>query len=353
MDDVARVVIGLEEHDVAEEVMHFLDRSGRARVVATAGDARQLGEAVRQLEPDAVVAQPGLATHVALSGSALLALDTRETVAGLRAAIEAGARGFYVWPAQRDELVGAAASARTLPAARERRARVVAVHAPRGGAGATFVATHLASAFARRKLQSSIVDLDLAFADVSAAIGAGDDARTIAQLAPLAGEEGSLTEALWAHPDGFHAALAPSAEELSVEPRDVQDVVAALAAEADALVLHLPRVPDELTRWAFGFADRVLMVLSLDVLSFRAATRSLASLGDDERVGFVVNRAARAEITPADVERVFGRQPLAVVPFDRAVTPAQDHGRLLPRRGRIGRSFDRLAARCLEDDPGA
>jgi pilus assembly protein CpaE len=352
VDEVTRVVLGLEEHDVAEEVMHFLDRSGRARVVATAGDGRQLSEAIRQLEPDAVVAQPELARLAALNGSALLALDTRESVAGLRAAIEAGARGFYVWPAEREELVGAAVAARTLPAARERRARVVAVHAPRGGAGATFVATHLAAAFARRELQTAIVDLDLAFADVSAALGAGDDARTVAQLAPIAGEEASLMDALWTHPDGFRAALAPRPEELSIEPRDVQEVVTTLASEADTLILHLPRVPDELARWAFGFADRVVMVLSLDVLSFRAATRALASLGDDERVGFVVNRASRAEVTPGDVERVFGRSPLAVVPFDRAVTPAQDHGRLLPRRGRIGRTFDRLAARCLEADCG-
>jgi len=69
MDDVARVVLGLEEHDVAEEVMHFLDRTGRTRVVATAGDARQLAEAVRQLEPDAVVAQPSVAAGAPLHGS--------------------------------------------------------------------------------------------------------------------------------------------------------------------------------------------------------------------------------------------------------------------------------------------
>ncbi|MGZ4132750.1 MAG: hypothetical protein ACXVWF_06865 [Actinomycetota bacterium] len=47
MDGVARVVLGLEEPEVAEEVLHFLDRSGRARVVAAASDDRQLTEAVR------------------------------------------------------------------------------------------------------------------------------------------------------------------------------------------------------------------------------------------------------------------------------------------------------------------
>jgi Flp pilus assembly CpaE family ATPase len=348
VDDVARVVLGLEEHDVAEEVMHFLDRSGRARVVATAVDGRQLAEAVRQLEPDAVVAQPSVVAGAGLHGGALLALETRESVASLRAAIASGARGYYVWPAEREALVGATADARTLPAARERRARVVAVHGARGGAGATFVATHLAAALARTGSRTAIVDLDLCFDDLSAALGADDDARTVTDLAPLAAE-GSFAEALWEHPAGFRAVFAATTGE-EAELRDIQAVVTGLAAEEEVVVLHLPRAPDDITRWAFGFADRVVEVLSLDVLSFRAATRALAAFGDDERVGFVVNRSARAEITPADVERVFGREPLAIVPSDRGVPSAQDHGRLLPRRGRAGRAFDRLAGRCLVED---
>ena len=93
-------------------------------------------------------------------------------------------------------------------------------------------------------------------------------------------------------------------------------------------------------------ADRIVEVLSLDVLSFRSATRAidaLRPLGIEGRLGFVVNRASRAEITPNDVVRVFGCQPLAVVPLDRRVTRAQDHGRLVSARGRTGRAFDRLA----------
>src|SRR5688500_20379734 len=88
VDQVARVVLALEAPDVTEEVMHFLDRSGRARVVATAGDDRQLAEAVRQLEPDAVVAEPGLLGGAKASG-VVLALDVRESVSSLRTAIRA------------------------------------------------------------------------------------------------------------------------------------------------------------------------------------------------------------------------------------------------------------------------
>jgi pilus assembly protein CpaE len=344
VDDAARIVLGLEEHDVAEEVMQFLDRGGRVRVVATAVDPRQLGEAIRQLEPDAVVAQPSMVSAASLNGSALLALETRESVRSLRSAIAAGARGYYVWPADRDALAGAAGQTRTLPDARERSARVIAVHGARGGVGTTFVATHLAAALGRRGLRTAIVDLDLAFADLTAVLGADDEARTVSQLAPVAGE-GPLTDVLWAHPEGFRAAFAPAPGQ-GVEPNEVQRVVTALAAEAETVVLHLPRPPDDLARWAFGFADLAMEILSLDVLSFRDAARAVTVLGDDDHVAFVVNRSQRAEITPADVVRVFGRRPLAVLPHDRSVAAAQDHGRLLPRRGRTGRAFDRLAASC-------
>ena len=157
MENVARVVLALEAHDVAEEVMHFLDRSGRARVVATAGDDRQLAEAVRQLEPDAVIAQPSLVTQAAVEGSALLAVDTRESVGSLRAALDAGARGYFVWPSDREDLVRAAAITRVAPIAQGRRARVVAVHGARGGVGTTFVATHLVAAAARRGADSVLI----------------------------------------------------------------------------------------------------------------------------------------------------------------------------------------------------
>jgi Flp pilus assembly CpaE family ATPase len=62
-----------------------------------------------------------------------------------------------------------------------------------------------------------------------------------------------------------------------------------------------------------------------------------------------VNRANRAEVTAKDVERVFGSPAISVVPSDRKAAEAQDRGRLLPRRSRLGRAFDRLAAQLGEE----
>src|SRR5438034_4298673 len=79
MDDVARVILAIGSQEVAEEVLHLLDRSGRARVVATAADDRQLAEAVRQLEPDAVVAEPAIAA-AGVGSAALLARSEERRV---------------------------------------------------------------------------------------------------------------------------------------------------------------------------------------------------------------------------------------------------------------------------------
>jgi Flp pilus assembly CpaE family ATPase len=352
MDQVARVVLALEAPEVVEEVMHFLDRSGQARVVATAGDDRQLAEAVRQLEPDAVVAEPGMLGGAKASG-VILALDVRESVSSLRTAIRAGAAGYFVWPAERDELVGATAAAVRRAQRTTRRGTVLAIHGGRGGAGVTFVATHLAAAFARRG-SAILIDADPVFGDVAQALGApvGGDPEpihTFADAAALGEDLGpeQLKSALWRHDSDVDVLLPPSPEEAArLGPDDLGVVADAAAGVADVVLLHLPRAPGPMTAAAAETADRLLEVLTLDVASFRATTRVLETFAPahlEGRVGFVVNKAARSEVTPGDVLRVFGEPALAVLPFNRAVRSAQEGSRLLPAKGRMARRFDRLA----------
>jgi Flp pilus assembly CpaE family ATPase len=355
MDDVATVVLAVGSQEVAEEVLHFLDRSGRARVVATAADDRQLNEAIRQLEPEVVVAEPTIAT-ANVGPATLLTLAMRESVASLRGAIAAGADGFYVWPQERDGLlahVTSIAAARRVP---ERRATVVAVHAARGGAGCTFVATQLAQAFAKRGLACLLVECDLTYADVTQALGLADgEVRSLADLVPVRDELGveHLEGVRVRHDAGFDVVLGPKGLDGIVRDDEVlRTVVGLAAASAEVVVLHLPRDLSSTTRWCFEQADRIVEVLTLDVLSFRAASRALEALSPlalAPRIGFVVNRAARSEITPGDVHRVFDGDPLAVVPADPSIPRLQDHGKLAPTRGRIGRAFDRLAERLVAE----
>jgi Flp pilus assembly CpaE family ATPase len=350
VDHVARVVLALDAPDVAEEVLHFLDRSGRARVVATAADDRQLAEAVRQCEPDAVVADPSLATSV--SGAPILALATRESVGSLRAAVTAGAKGFFVWPGERDGLLDGVVRTVAIRRTPERRATVVAVHAARGGSGCTFLATHLAEAWRRTGSTCVLIDAELTYGDVACALGAVDgEARTLADLAPVA------DELAWDHLADVlvhGAVLAPPVGALDPVDADavLKSVVEVAASAADVVVLDLPRALDERTVWCLREADRIVEVLTLDAFAFHALRRAretLSPLALDERRVVVVNRAARADLTPADVRRAFGDEPAAVIPADAAVARAQDQGRLLPPRGRTARAIDRLAGRLIPD----
>jgi Flp pilus assembly CpaE family ATPase len=228
---------------------------------------------------------------------------------------------------------------------------VIAVHASRGGAGCTFVATHLAQAFARRGTTCVLVDADPIFGDVATALGAtGEDVRTLAELAPVADELTweHLEGVTHAHGSGIRALLAPPPAE-GVDHRPlIRRAVDVAASASDAVIVHVPRELDPHVQACLSEADHVLEVLTLDILSFRATSRMLevvSPLALEDRLGLVVNRAGRAELAPGDVQRVFGREPVAVIGADPSVTRAQDHGRLLSTRGRIGRSFDRLAAR--------
>lgn len=361
MDQVARVVLALEAPEIVEEVMHFLDRSGRTRVVATAADDRQLAEAVRQLEPDVVVAEPGLLDARPPAGP-VLALDTRESVSSLRAAIRAGAAGYFVWPREREELAAAAAAVLRDVRRSTGRARLIAVHGGRGGVGVTFVATHLAAALARRG-SAILLDLDPVSADVAHALDVpasdGDEPlHSMSDAAALREELGSaqLRAALWRHASGVDVLAPPAPDEaVAFGPTELEPVVEAAAAAADAVVLHLPRGLGPITTGVAARADRLLEVVTLDVAAFRAASRALeafSSLQLDD-VGLVVNKAARAEVTVGDVQRVFGRPPVAVVPSDRSVRAATERGRLVRARSRIARRFDRLAEALVPSPDGA
>jgi pilus assembly protein CpaE len=349
MENVARVVLAVDEHDVAEEVMHFLDRAGVAHVVATAVDERQLAEAVRQLDPDAVVASPSLLRRgVPSGGRTVLAVDTRESVGSLRAAIRAGANGFFLWPQERDEL--AAASRRTALAAVEPGGgRLIALLGSRGGAGTTFLATHLAAAYARRHMDCVLVDLDVLFDDLGAALGIPVD-EPVPTLLDLLSEDGVVaTERRpWTHAAGFRVIPGSASPDVAVlDPEDVVAVLDATTRASDIVVAHLPRAVSPVARAVVARADEVVVVLTLDVASFRAAKRSIEAFDVQDRCRFVVNRAARADVAVADVQRVFGRGAIGVVPASSAVRTAQDRGALLPARGRVARAIDRIAVTLL------
>jgi pilus assembly protein CpaE len=336
----------MESGDVAEEVMNLLDRSGRARVVASADDDRHLAEAVRQLEPDVVVAQPSLCGSLDGGRHALVALDTRESAGSLRAALSAGAREYFVWPADRDALSAAVSSIRLMHETGGDRGEVIGVHTSRGGGGATFVATNLAGGFAARERSCVIIDADPVGADVGPSIGAPEEGvHTAAVLLRMDDEltTGHLVDALWPHPSGFRALLAPVPDAETQREEAWRRLIGIAASVVEFVVVDLGANPPADRLLAM---DRVLEVLTPDVRSFRAAARFLDG-APSVQLDFVLNRAGRSELVPGDVARAFGTPPIAAIPVDGAAARSQAAGRLLPVRSRAGRAVRNLVAELL------
>ena len=287
MQEVARVVVALEATDVAEEVMHFLDRSGGARVVGTAADDRQLIEAVRQLEPDAVVAHPSLVEPAAMHGPAVLALDTRESVSSLRAAIRVGARGFYLWPGERDALAGATAATVTATDVGEKRA--VVDHGPRRARRRRVHVRHDPPRAGARPARARL-RADRRRPDVRGRLRGARRARRRAhdRRSVAAGVRARVPRTSATRCGCTRRASACSPHRVPSAPRRcrvsaLERIVRVAASSCDAVVVSLPRQLGELTIAALEVADRALEVLSLDVLSFRSATRAMevfAPLGD-------------------------------------------------------------------------
>jgi pilus assembly protein CpaE len=344
VQDVARIVLAVDSEQLAQDVIDFLDRTGRTRVVDTVRDAQALAAVLERERPDAVVGTPAFVrTAGRLNGSAFLAVATEESVRLLRDAVDAGARGFFLWPADRSALGSAAARTAHPHEDHRRRASVVAVIGARGGAGETFVATQVAAAFSAGGKETIVLDAGRGELAWALGVPADADVRTIADLRPVREEisEEHVRNVLWSHPSGFRAVLAGEGASAAGAAR-LSDVLDSTIHLCDVVVVH---------GGAGGVAaDVTLLVLTLDVFAFRSAKRLVERFDPVTRWEIVVNRAGRGRVVPADVERVFGRPPIAVLPNERRVADVQDRGDLMPMRGRIGRAVARLAARILPEE---
>jgi Flp pilus assembly CpaE family ATPase len=355
-----RVVLGIHDLALHQEVLDFLERDPRIDVAAAVADGAGFIRSVADLPADIGVSCPVITREVRILGVGpehprTVVVAEEMTVPVLRDAIELGADGVYSWPEERDDL--ADALARPLSTGSQElvgRGRVFAVFGARGGAGATFVSTHLAAEFARAGLRTVLVDLDQAFSDLTPALGlaSGDHPHTILDLLPVVDEISPehLQDVVYRHPAGFsvllsgHEGSIPNGDEMG--GRLFSAAVALLAVTHQAVVLHLPRAFDEVARTGIALADEVVLVCTLELLSLHGARRAVAALGLDVRAGgfrVVINRAHRSALSPADVERIVGVRPSIAIHTDRAVRRAQQQGKLLGARSRARRDIRRLA----------
>jgi Flp pilus assembly CpaE family ATPase len=345
----ARVLLGIRDMALQGEILDYLDRDPRLDIVGAVSELDRLARLLAGEAPHATVLCPQLCRevrHPATAGRAgsIVVVAEELSVQVLREAIDAGAQAVFGWPEERAELARTVAALPSEdPLGRAARARVIGVYGARGGAGVTFVATHVAATLADRGRNCALIDLDTSFAGLTVALGidANDPVRDFGDLVPVADELSleHVEDALYRHPRGFSVLLgaAEGHETLNIPVGLCRHAVGLLAGSFDAVVLHLSRALDDVTRAAVHLADQVLLVSTLDLFSLYGARRAVGALGlnvPSGRCRLVINRISKASVTPADVRRVLGIDDWIGVRFDSAVARAQDKGELLPIRAR-------------------
>jgi pilus assembly protein CpaE len=270
----------------------------------------------------------------------LVVFGRQETATALRAALKLGARGFVRWPEERDQLKALVERGMsvTQEPAHQSSGTVTAVWAPKGGAGATVVAAHLAGSLALLGVEPILVDLDLGSADQTSVLGAEPDTQTVGDLLRVSEELSvqTIISILWSHPLGFRAVLSPGevGANSQADGAAVRRVVKAIAGLASHVVLDLPSGLNPVAMAGLQEADAIQMVLTPDLLALRRARdlmRSLIMNGlEDARVEVILNQAGGPDITPEEVRAVIGVEKVVKVRADLRIYRAANRGELSP-----------------------
>ncbi|HYN99428.1 MAG TPA: hypothetical protein VEU28_07105 [Actinomycetota bacterium] len=283
----------------------------------------------------------GLAAHPRVPGisAAVVLFGRQESTEVLKAGLRLGARGFLLWPDERSQLrelveVDAPSPAASSSAAGE----LHAVWAPKGGAGASVVAAHLAGALALAGRSTVLVDLDLDSADQTALLGADPASKTAGDLLRVADELSAqvVQSVLWSHPLGFRAVLAPGkvGDNGAAEGASIMRVLRAIRESAQNVVADLPSGFNPVATAALIEATSVSVVLTPDLLGLRRCRdllRAATSAGlSPDKADVILTQAGGPDITAKEVEAVLGVSAVSRVRADFQIYRAANRGELSP-----------------------
>jgi pilus assembly protein CpaE len=221
------------------------------------------------------------------------------------------------------------------PADQARRGRVITVFSAKGGCGKTTLSTNLAAAIAESgKGTVALVDLDLAFGDVSIALQLFPT-HSIADAVPIADDlDGPALQALLTpHRSGLMALVAPmepSAAEKISTPLIVR-ILDLLREEFDYVVVDTPPALDDHVLAAFDRSDVVALLATLDIPALKNLKLTLETLDligfPREKLKVVLNRSdSKVGLALSEVEKTLKAPIVAQIPSSRDVPASTNRG---------------------------
>ncbi|AZT83232.1 hypothetical protein EHN06_06535 [Marinobacter sp. NP-4(2019)] len=248
----------------------------------------------------------------------------------MRNAMQVGARDYFTFPVQKQELLEALQRvARELQPASKQDGNLYAVINAKGGSGASTIAGALAHSLVERiEDRVALLDMDLQFGHLASAFdlkesGGLIDAILRADNMDLLALEGHMVK----HKSGLH--LLGNGSDQLVVPGDIDDnqlqkLLLLLRSGYDHTVVDLPRQIDSVTGALLENADRVLLVMQQSISHIQDARRLLHYLTrymgiPADRIGVVVNRwNKRLALTTSDIQQALGVEELTCIPNDYA-----------------------------------
>jgi pilus assembly protein CpaE len=352
-------------------------QAGGHQVLATEGGKSRMRAMADDERPDVMIVDgmccdPGelvlvenvTAAHPSLRVLLLCATHTPEF---LIASMRAGVREVLPSPPSREALQAAIAriAARVAGAAAAPAGQVIAFIGSKGGSGATFLATNLASQLAQSR-SVLLLDLNLQFGDALSFLG---DARGGATLADVARDIRRLDGSLLASSatkvaPGLSVLAAPDdmAQALDVRAEHLDAILDVAVTQYDFVVLDVPRVMDAVATRGLDRAARVYVVLQSSLPHVRNAARLLQvfrSLGyPPGKASLLLNRfESSSDIGVEQIRKALGDLAMVTVPNSyREVNTAINQGSAVaatPRGGAVARQLAELAASLLPRAPHA
>ncbi|MBV9293186.1 MAG: AAA family ATPase [Frankiales bacterium] len=220
------------------------------------------------------------------------------------------------------------------------RAKLLTVASATGGCGKTFFATNVASLFARAGAKVLLIDLDLQFGEVAAALQVQHAYslydglyNTSGERLPVTAMREHLDALVHHHSLGFDVLTAPRDPILAdfVGARDAMTLLDAVLPRYDIVIADTPPSLNDVVIAALDRSDAVSVLATLDVPSLRNLTAFLDVLRrlnlDDERIRLVLNKADRdVGVTTEQANDAFDGRFGTVLPVDRAVSRSVNLG---------------------------
>lgn len=321
------VVVASDDIPLMDEIARHVEEIPHWRIAASAHSVDELVEALATAAPDVVLMSDSLgkgmlAHRASLRGVRVVVFGRTETTGSLRLALALSAKGFVVWPEQRQDLRRLVESGFGGPPKEPiARAPLTAVWSPKGGSGTSVIAAHLAAAMVTAQQRVTLIDLDLDHGDQRLILGADQDTKTLSDLIRVVDEisPAVLQTVAWRHALGFQAILSSGSlgDSALVNDADVLKVISAIRSTSTHVIVDLPSGYSELIVSVAQEATRFLWVITPDLLSLKRARDALRSFRaggfDPERVDVVANQFTSGDVTIADVEAVVGRPVIAKI----------------------------------------